>query len=217
MSRRRRKSTFWTNFWRETGKNTGKWTSNKVFGNSGWSTPRRHIFDNDSSNSNSKSQKSSFLESVEKISNSLNDKKVEENKEDRAERKELLMIEYSVEEDIKELSIKKIPKTEEDLIEVLFEIEVLLKSNKWKETSESFEGKCNKLKNKYANALLTKYIQCVELFELKSSNELKVERFNKKIKYFKRKKFFYKYKTFIFFILGMLVFITLLLVTDFLS
>lgn len=33
---------FWTNFWRETGRNTGKWVSNKVFGNSGWATPRRH-------------------------------------------------------------------------------------------------------------------------------------------------------------------------------
>jgi len=31
---------FWGGFWRETGKNTGKWASNKVFGD-GWSTPFR--------------------------------------------------------------------------------------------------------------------------------------------------------------------------------
>ena len=31
---------FWSSFFRETGKNTGKWASNKVFG-SGWSTPHR--------------------------------------------------------------------------------------------------------------------------------------------------------------------------------
>lgn len=31
---------FWNSFWRETGKNTGKWASNKIFG-SGWSTPYR--------------------------------------------------------------------------------------------------------------------------------------------------------------------------------
>lgn len=37
MSRRKR-SRFWGSFWGETGKNTGKWVSNKVFG-SGWSTP----------------------------------------------------------------------------------------------------------------------------------------------------------------------------------
>jgi len=43
-----KKSRFWGNFWGETGRNTGKWASNKVFGPSGWATPRRHIFDSDS-------------------------------------------------------------------------------------------------------------------------------------------------------------------------
>ena len=37
---------FFKSFWRETGKNTGKWASNKVFG-SGWSTPFRHIVQSD--------------------------------------------------------------------------------------------------------------------------------------------------------------------------
>jgi hypothetical protein len=32
---------FWSSFWRETGKNTGKWASNKIFGR-GWSTPYSH-------------------------------------------------------------------------------------------------------------------------------------------------------------------------------
>ena len=40
------KSRFWGNFWGETGRNTGKWASNKVFGSRGWSTPRMHLFDN---------------------------------------------------------------------------------------------------------------------------------------------------------------------------
>lgn len=31
---------FWSSFFRETGKNTGKWASNKIFGD-GWSTPFR--------------------------------------------------------------------------------------------------------------------------------------------------------------------------------
>jgi hypothetical protein len=39
-----KKSRFWGNFWGETGRNSGKWVSNKVFGNAGWATPRRHIF-----------------------------------------------------------------------------------------------------------------------------------------------------------------------------
>lgn len=38
-------STFGKAFSRELGKNTGKYVSNKVFGTSGWATPRRHIID----------------------------------------------------------------------------------------------------------------------------------------------------------------------------
>jgi hypothetical protein len=44
------RSSFWGSFWRETGKNTGKWASNKVFG-SGWSTPFRHIVESDKTRS----------------------------------------------------------------------------------------------------------------------------------------------------------------------
>lgn len=36
-----RKSSFWNSFKRETGKNTGKWASNKIFG-TGWSTPYKN-------------------------------------------------------------------------------------------------------------------------------------------------------------------------------
>lgn len=38
-------STFGQSLSRELGKNTGKWVSNKVFGNTGWATPRRHIIE----------------------------------------------------------------------------------------------------------------------------------------------------------------------------
>jgi hypothetical protein len=50
----RKKSNFWGSFWRETGHNTGKWASNKIFGPTGWATPRRHIFDSDNSTSANK-------------------------------------------------------------------------------------------------------------------------------------------------------------------
>jgi hypothetical protein len=42
---------FWGSFWRETGKNTGKWASNKVFGR-GWSTPHSHDVNLNHSGSN---------------------------------------------------------------------------------------------------------------------------------------------------------------------
>lgn len=41
------KNSFWGNFWGETGRNSGKWVSNKLFGPAGWATPRRHIFNNE--------------------------------------------------------------------------------------------------------------------------------------------------------------------------
>lgn len=52
-----KKSRFWGSFWGETGRNSGKWVSNKLFGPSGWATPRRHIFDNYTGNSETISSK----------------------------------------------------------------------------------------------------------------------------------------------------------------
>jgi hypothetical protein len=52
-----KKSRFWGNFWGETGRNTGKWASNKVFGDTGWATPRRHIIDKAESNSRTNRRK----------------------------------------------------------------------------------------------------------------------------------------------------------------
>jgi len=56
-----KKSNFWGSFWRETGRNTGKFTSNKIFGPTGWATPRRHIFDSDSSSTSSRKKSASSL------------------------------------------------------------------------------------------------------------------------------------------------------------
>ncbi len=50
-----KKSRFWGGFWGETGRNSGKWLSNKIFGTTGWATPKRLIFDNDTGNSESNS------------------------------------------------------------------------------------------------------------------------------------------------------------------
>ncbi len=53
----KRKSSYWSSFWRETGANTGKWVSNKVFGNTGWATPRRHILDGELKTSSSRASR----------------------------------------------------------------------------------------------------------------------------------------------------------------
>lgn len=38
---------FGKSFQNELGRNTGKWVSNKVFGNTGWATPRRHVIEDE--------------------------------------------------------------------------------------------------------------------------------------------------------------------------
>lgn len=52
------KSRFWGNFWGETGRNSGKWMSNKIFGSRGWSTPRLHLFEQQNIESNKKNKES---------------------------------------------------------------------------------------------------------------------------------------------------------------
>lgn len=74
---KKKKSAFWGNFWGETGRNTGKWTSNKIFGPNGWATPRRLIFDTESPttkklNSRSNKSRSSQFESELNQTNQIN-------------------------------------------------------------------------------------------------------------------------------------------------
>ncbi len=49
-----RRSSFWRNFWGETGRNSGKWMSNKVFGDEGWATPKRVILRSEGSGKSDK-------------------------------------------------------------------------------------------------------------------------------------------------------------------
>jgi len=98
------KRSFWRNFWGETGRNTGKWASNKIFGVTGWATPRRIIFDGLDKNS---------IEKVKKLTNNstpeptnldnqisgFNDIKNDEiHKHNFAEEKELLDLNEEYEE-----------------------------------------------------------------------------------------------------------------------
>lgn len=52
------KSSFWKSLWSETGRNTGKWISNGVFGNKGWATPKRMIIESDHSENDRNSNRS---------------------------------------------------------------------------------------------------------------------------------------------------------------
>ncbi len=69
-----KKSSFWGNFWGETGRNSGKWVSNKVFGPAGWATPRRHFFGDGSGDENSTRNRSSSSSSSRSSSNATSDR-----------------------------------------------------------------------------------------------------------------------------------------------
>jgi hypothetical protein len=62
---------FWGSFWRETGKNTGKWASNKVFGK-GCSTPYSHDVNiNQSNESHSGNRGSNEISNTDDILNEM--------------------------------------------------------------------------------------------------------------------------------------------------
>lgn len=75
-----RKSSFWNSFKRETGKNTGKWLSNKIFGN-GWSTPSRHEISM-AEKRLTENQESEHTTNDVDITNNINIKNVETNEHD---------------------------------------------------------------------------------------------------------------------------------------
>jgi hypothetical protein len=56
-------SSFWRGLWSETGRNTGKWISNGIFGAKGWATPKRIIVDSDDSEISE--QKAGFASNTE--------------------------------------------------------------------------------------------------------------------------------------------------------
>jgi len=166
MTRKRKKNTFFSSFWRETGKNTGKWASNKIFGDTGWSTPRRHIIERGENNSGSRGNRNS------NIQNSF----VNEN---------LLQLEIKTKSKINELSKKKFPSTVKGITEMLFEIEVLLKGNKWKAIGVNGDDK-HRITNRYSDALLMKYKQGIELINISNPQAPILKRFEKKQKSIQR-------------------------------
>jgi hypothetical protein len=196
MSRKKRKkNTFFSSFWRETGKNTGKWASNKVFGNTGWATPRRHVIERGDNNARSGRNRNS--DNQRSFVNQTDD---------------LFELERKTTSKITELSKKKFPRTVKGITEMLFEIEVLLKGNKWQGIGVNGDDK-HKITNKYADALLMKYKQGVEFISINNSQSPILKRLQKKKKYFQRIRAFRKYR---FWLILFVLFLSIILLVYFL-
>jgi hypothetical protein len=175
MSRnqKNKNSTFFSSFWRETGRNTGKWASNKIFGNTGWATPKRHIIEGASASKKSKRGGLDFVEHQDRNN-------------------DLSRLREEVNTKVTELSKKKFPRNSKNLVEMLFELEVLLHANKWRGVGINGDER-HKITNQYTDVLFMKYKQGVEILKTVAFKTISINRFTTKVSHFQRKKTVGKY------------------------
>src|SRR5690606_24836186 len=171
-------SLFGKSFERELGKNTGKWVSNVIFGD-GHATPYRRA-------ENRRQQK-------------LNQQRIQEDNfhqqrltqirlEDKIKQKEqLLVIDGAVLQNVDMISSIKVTNNSEQLVDILSELSIQVKTNKWHGNNE--EGK---IRNKYNEALLEKYNQAFLRLKSIDPNNAQIEYFEKNIKNFRKKRFLKK-------------------------
>jgi len=180
---------FWKSFLRETGKNSGKWISNKIF-KEGWSTPYRFnrrldsIEQNQNQNQFSKSQHSDnhYIENKRELDEVFT-KNVQKDHLDK------LVI------DILNLNI---PDEKQDIIDVLEYLTGVIQFLQWDNNTNS------KLKNNISDTTLKKYEIALNRLKLLSHDDYIF--FSKELGKLKKKRFRQKY---LFLILVILFFIIL--------
>lgn len=171
-------SLFGKSFEREIGKNTGKWVSNVIFGD-GHATPYRRA----------ESRRQQKLNQQRIQEDNFHQQRLTQIRlEDKIRQKEqLLVIDTAVLQNVDSLSSIKIPNNAEQVVDLLSELTIQIKTNKWHYNTE--EGK---IRNKYNEALLEKYNQAFIRLKSIDSNHSQLEYFEKNIKDFKKKRFLKK-------------------------
>lgn len=180
---------FKKSFFRELGKNTGKWASNKIFGD--WSTPYRF------SNSNTKLAKEA-LKIEQEISEQQFDNKLE-----------LKKLEHRFSQ-ISDINDKKheiinlaLPNDKNSLFEFTNFLLSNIYGNGWGDNGEY------KHLNAFSNACLIKLKQCKTKFKMMNS-PFEVKYLKKEISTLKRKRFFEKHGSILALIVMMIVCLLLL-------
>lgn len=171
---------------RQVGRDAGKVVSNFVFGDS-HSTPHRNVNSQNRANANE-----------------LNQKKLEFQQQD-LKQKDLYLLDDAVINAINQVIAIEIPNNEKEIIKLLQELEIQLKVNKWLPIHK--EENAPRIRNKYPDAVLTKYEQC--LYELKDTdcNEERLKMATKTLSKYKKLQFLYKYKMYIAIFVFLLIFI----------
>lgn len=89
----------------------------------------------------------------------------------------------------------QIPQDENQIVNILNGFDVQLKASKWQESDGNENEEEIKIRNKYPDAVLEKYKQCVQELEFINANEKRIEFYKKKLKKHKRSRFISKNKT----------------------
>lgn len=173
-------SLFGKSFERELGKNTGKWVSNVIFGD-GHATPYRRAENRRQQKLNQQRiQKDNFHQ--QRLTQIRLEDKIKQNEQ-------LLVIDGAVLQNVDMISSIKVTNNSEQLVDLLSELSIQVKTNNWHENNE--EGK---IRNKYNEALLEKYNQAFLRLKSIDPNNSQLEYFARNLKSFKRKKFLKKNK-----------------------
>jgi len=176
---------------RELGKNTGKWVSNVIFGD-GHATPYRRA---------ESRQQQKLNQQKTQIDNHHQQRLEQIRFEEKIkQKKQLLAIDSAVIQNIDFISSIKIPNNIEQIVDLLSELSIQVKTNKWHNNDD--EGK---IRNKYNEALLEKYNQTFLRLKTVDPNHSQIEYFERNLKSFKKKRLLKKNQALI--ILAFIVFV----------
>lgn len=167
---------------RELGKNTGKFISNVVFGDK-HSTPYRQV---GSVRQTAREERLRLAEARAKTEARIREQEAC-NRAEIERKNQLYAIDSAVLRNIDVLNSKSIPTEKPELLRMLSELSVQLKANKWESCGDEAT-----IRNKYTDALLEKYILCVNELKILDKNEPRLEHFNNIEKKEKRNRFLKK-------------------------
>ena len=165
-------------FFKELGKNTGKWTSNKLFGDN-WSTPYRF------SNSNT-----SLAKEALKIEQKIESKKAD-NQVEMQKLKHLFTQNRNFNKRKNEIIALTLPESKEDLFTFANFILSSIYGTGWDDEVEKEH------KNAFSDACLSKLEQCKFKFKIIGA-KFECKYLTKEIRTLKRKRFFEKYGIIVF-------------------
>jgi hypothetical protein len=160
---------------RQIGRDAGKVVSNFVFGDS-HSTPHR----------NTNAQNRANV-------NEINKKRLEIQQQE-LKQKDLYLLDGAVINAVNQVIAIDIPNNEKEITKILHELEIQLKVNKW---LGIHSGEIAKIRNKFPDAVLTKYEQCVYELKYIGCNPERLNLVKKTLSKYKKIRFVYKYKLFL--------------------